>query len=174
MNFKILALLIHLFLYHLTYAEEVNYEKEFYFLVKSSPNLFQSSVNLHDEIQSLEIDMDVKSKLLDCALNEKHIYLNEYIPIFKKHLSVNELKDITTWLTSNSGKHWINFHKDNVNTKPVAQNQIEEINLFVDSTLMTKFEAATEESILVAHSAGIKFAANFGLSGQLFRYRPTV
>ncbi len=158
MNFKILALLFFSSLCDFTYAEEVSYEEEFYLLVKLSPDLFQSSVNLYDEIKTLEIDTNIKSKLLDCALKEKSIYLNEYIPFFKKHLSLNELKEISIWLNSNTGKLWIYFHKNKTVEKSLSKSQIEAINSFVDSKLMKKFEAATKESVSVAHSAGKKFA----------------
>ncbi|WP_348618676.1 hypothetical protein [Paraglaciecola sp. 25GB23A] len=127
-------------------------------MLKSSPDLFKSSVNLHEEILALEIEPEIKSKLLDCALNEKHIYLSEFIPLFKKHLSLNELKEVSTWLNSDYGKLWFNIHKGKADINNLPQNTIDKVNEFAGGKLMNKFNDSLVDSIKVANSAGVKFA----------------
>ncbi|MEP7706085.1 hypothetical protein [Paraglaciecola sp. 25GB23A] len=159
MNLKLVALLIFLFINNPVTAEDVtSYEKEFYLFVETAPEIFQSSVNLYEEIHELNVESNLKSKLLDCALNERHIYLKEYIPFFKKYLSIEDMQGISTWLKTASGQLWVDFHKGKIETSSLSEKQVTEINKFTENDSMKKLELATEESLSVAHVAGKKFA----------------
>lgn len=148
-----------LFCLLISLSSEANesYELAFEHFVNNSNGLFQFSDNFLNQIQKLDIEPEIKNNLIRCATEDKLFYLKDFIPIFQRYLTADDLNKASNWLMSKEGKLWFNIHNGLVNVNELAKSQIEQINEFASGKIMRNLDIATKESIDIAPSSSQKF-----------------
>lgn len=88
---------------------------------------------------------DYKDTLKKCITNELGVVYEMFIPIFKKHLSIEELKILNRKLSSDVGKIYVAQVTGDWFKIPESPKASKELEHFSKSSEMQKLEAATFE-----------------------------
>ncbi len=110
---------------------------------------FEEGLNpdfLKDEPNNPELNSH-RAILRNCISNDiGHLY-SLFLPIFKKHLALNELKKLSHNLGTDTGRKYIKFSNGEIKESSLTQDEIIFINSSLNSPEMEAFVTVTDEIV---------------------------
>ena len=130
---RIFLMIVLLLFNQNTYAKE-----DYFYEFKQFVVAFKPAYDIEKEFRKLIFDksndkeIEFKTVMRQCALNDLDMFHENMIPVFKKYYSISELKKLHQSLKSKEGKIYLEYAAGVIFDSSLTQEQVEAINMIAN------------------------------------------